>query len=115
MAKEDAGMKRREFLRKCAWAAAGLSLLPRVGGAAETGAGPENDADSSTSGGKPMNKTVLSFFCDDTSPWRASPSAFGDFLDYVQSEGIAGESSVILALGSGGRVLSEPRSDAERA
>jgi len=61
-----------------------------------------------------MKTTILSFFCDDTSPWRAPPSAFGDFLDYVRAEAIAGESSVILALGSGGRVLSEPRSDAER-
>ena len=106
-------MRRREFLRKCAWAAAGLSLLPQVGRAAD-GARPRTDADPSLDGEDPMNKTVLSFFCDDTSPWRAAPSAFGDFLDYVRTEGIAGESSVILALGSGGRVLSEPGSDAER-
>ena len=106
-------MKRRQFLKRCAWTAAGLSLLPEVGRAAD-GVGPGTDADPSVNGEGVMDKTVLSFMCDDTSPWQASPSAFGDFLDYVKSEEIAGESTVMLALGSSGRLLSEPRTDLER-
>ena len=43
-----------------------------------------------------MNKTVLSFYCDDTSPYGLPSDAFETFLDFVSAEGIAGESSVIL-------------------
>lgn len=43
-----------------------------------------------------MDKIVLSFYCDDTNPYVAPPEAFKTFLDFVSSEGIAGESSVIL-------------------
>jgi len=114
MAKERDRVRRRDFLKACAWAAAGLPVLSRLDRAAAGGVVPKTDRTPNVDDEGPMRKTVLSFFCDDTSPWRASPGAFGEFLDYVKSEGIAGESSVILALGSGGRVLSEPRSDAER-
>ena len=41
--------------------------------------------------------TKLSFYCDDTSPYTASPAAFKTFLDFCSSEGVAGESSAILA------------------
>lgn len=60
-----------------------------------------------------MSKTVLSFFVDDTSAYRGA-DAFRRFLDYVKSEAIAGESSVIIGLGSGRHVLSEPATEAER-
>lgn len=43
-----------------------------------------------------MEKTILSFYCDDTNPYCAPPEAFKTFLDFVASEGIAGESSVIF-------------------
>jgi len=43
-----------------------------------------------------MKKTILSFYCDDTNPYCAPPEAFKTFLDLCASEGIAGESSVIL-------------------
>jgi hypothetical protein len=42
-----------------------------------------------------MNKTVLSFYVDDTNPYVAPPAAFQTFLDFVASEGAAGESSAI--------------------
>ena len=43
-----------------------------------------------------MDKTVLSFYVDDTNPYVAPPGAFKTFLDFVSAEGAAGESSVIL-------------------
>jgi hypothetical protein len=43
-----------------------------------------------------MDKTVLSFYIDDTNPYSAPAGAFETFLDFVQAEGIAGESSAIL-------------------
>jgi hypothetical protein len=58
----------------------------------------------------------LSFYIDDTAPYGLPPDAFKRFLDFVLSEGIAGESSVIL-----GRfekdygLLSRPTSDLQRA
>lgn len=42
-----------------------------------------------------MEKTILSFYCDDTNPYVASPAAFKTFLDFVSSEGVAGEASFI--------------------
>jgi hypothetical protein len=44
-----------------------------------------------------MTITMLSFYCDDTNPYCAPPEAFKAFLDFVEAEGIAGESSAILA------------------
>ncbi len=43
-----------------------------------------------------MEKTVLSFYVDDTNPYVAPPAAFKTFLDFISAEGAAGESSVIL-------------------
>ena len=43
-----------------------------------------------------MEKTILSFYCDDTNPYIAPPEAFKTFLNFAASEGIAGESSVIF-------------------
>ena len=40
-----------------------------------------------------MDKTVLSFYCDDTSPYGLPVGTFKTFLDFVSSEGIAGEST----------------------
>jgi hypothetical protein len=46
--------------------------------------------------GVPMDKTVLSFYVDDTNPYDAPPEAFKTFLDFVSAEGAAGEASLIL-------------------
>ena len=43
-----------------------------------------------------MEKTILSFYVDDTNPHIAPPGAFKTFLDFVSTEGAAGKSSVIL-------------------
>ena len=43
-----------------------------------------------------MKNTILSFYCDDTNPYCAPPEAFKIFLDFANSEGIAGESSLIF-------------------
>jgi hypothetical protein len=43
-----------------------------------------------------MDKTVLSFYVDDTNPYDAPPEAFKIFLDFVSGEGAAGEASLIL-------------------
>jgi hypothetical protein len=60
-----------------------------------------------------MARTVLSFYCDDTSPYGRPPEAFKTFLDFVAAEGIAGESSVILGMGD--RLLSRPSTAEQRA
>lgn len=46
-----------------------------------------------------MEKTVLSFYCDDTNPYDAPPGALGVFLDFCAANGVRGESSVILSYG----------------
>ena len=46
-----------------------------------------------------QRKTVLSFYCDDTSPYVAGTKAFQTFLDYCAEQGISGESSAILGIG----------------
>lgn len=43
-----------------------------------------------------MSKTVLSFYLDDTNPYDAPAEAFRTFLDFCASQGVKGESSVIL-------------------
>jgi hypothetical protein len=43
-----------------------------------------------------MGKTVLSFYCDDTNPYDAPPSALRTFLDFAADHGIAGEASLIF-------------------
>ena len=46
-----------------------------------------------------QRKTILSFYCDDTSPYVAGTKAFQTFLDYCAEQGICGESSAILGIG----------------
>ncbi len=43
-------------------------------------------------------KTILSFYCDDTSPYAAGAESFKTFLDYCSEQHIAGEASSILAM-----------------
>jgi hypothetical protein len=43
-----------------------------------------------------MEKTVLSFYVDDTNPYDAPPEALKTFIDFISSEGAAGEASLIL-------------------
>lgn len=43
-------------------------------------------------------KTILSFYCDDTSPYAAGAEAFHTFLDFCAEQKIAGESSCILGM-----------------
>jgi len=63
-----------------------------------------------------MSKTVLTFYCDDTNPYTAPPEAFKTFLDFVSSEGVAGEASVILGYSWAEHgLLSRPTSDAQSA
>ena len=63
-----------------------------------------------------MSPTVLSFYCDDTNPYCAPPSAFQTFLDFAAAEGIAGEASVILGYGWAEHgLLSRASSDVQRA
>jgi len=45
-----------------------------------------------------QRKTILSFYCDDTSPYAAGAEAFGTFLDFCAEQQIAGESSCILGM-----------------
>lgn len=63
-----------------------------------------------------MSKMMLSFYCDDTTPYGLPGDAFQAFLQFVSSEGIAGESSVILGSGAETHgLLSRPRTDPQRA
>jgi len=63
-----------------------------------------------------LPKTVVSFYCDDTNPYVAPPSAFATFLDFVRDEGIAGESTVLLGYEASSKgLLSRPGSDVERS
>lgn len=63
-----------------------------------------------------MDKTVLSFYCDDTSPYGLPIGTFKTFLDFVQAEGIAGESSVLLGYRCAEHgLLSQPTTDLQHA
>ncbi len=55
----------------------------------------------------PQAKTILSFYCDDTSPYAAGAEAFGTFLDFCTEQHIAGEASCILAM-SGHSMVRNP-------
>jgi len=92
---------RRRFLRAAAVSAAGAALgrWPRA-----AAAGAEKP---------PARKTILSFYCDDTSPYVAGAKAFRTFLDYCAEQAIAGESTVLL--GAGGRSMARHPGDEERA
>lgn len=43
-------------------------------------------------------KTILSFYCDDTSPYTAGAESFKTFLDFCGEQHIAGEASCILGM-----------------
>ena len=43
-----------------------------------------------------QTKMILSFYLDDTSPVNVSPQAFKTFLEFCDSHGVKGESSVVL-------------------
>lgn len=58
-------------------------------------------------------KTILSFYCDDTSPYVAGAKAFQTFLEYCAEQAIAGESSCIL--GMNGHSMSRDPNEQERA
>ena len=63
-----------------------------------------------------MDKTVLSFYCDDTSPYDLPIGTFKTFLDFIHAEGIAGESSVILGYRCAEHgLLSRPTTDLQAA
>jgi hypothetical protein len=63
-----------------------------------------------------MDKTVLTFYVDDTNPDVAPPEAFKTFLDFVSDEGAAGESSVILGYDWNGHGhLNRPATEAHSA
>jgi hypothetical protein len=63
-----------------------------------------------------MRKTALSFYLDDTNPYDAPAEALKEFLDFCSSEGIRGESSIILGFGAARHgLLSRPQTDQQRA
>jgi hypothetical protein len=97
-AKARGEVTRRHFLKVAA--AGALSVLAARAGARE---------------GARHDKTVLSFYCDDTSPYGRPPDAFKRFLDFVAGEGIAGESTVLLGPGWEDHPLSRPTTELERA
>jgi hypothetical protein len=95
------GPTRRRFLG----AAAASAAVAALGGRTQTLAeGPEMPR---------TRKTLLSFYCDDTSPSVAGVKAFETFLDYAAEQKIAGESTAIL--GSSGRSLSRRPNEEEQA
>jgi hypothetical protein len=58
-------------------------------------------------------KTILSFYCDDTSPYAAGAEAFRTFLDFCAEHQIAGESSCIL--GMNGHSMARSPTEQEQA
>ncbi len=92
---------RRRFLGTsvAAAAVAAAGRLPRAAAGEQAKASPR--------------KTVLSFYCDDTSPYVAGAKAFQTFLDYCAEHKIAGESTAIL--GSGGHSMCRKPNDEEQA
>jgi hypothetical protein len=55
-------------------------------------------------------KTILSFYCDDTSPYVAGAAAFQAFLDFCAEQRIEGESSCILGM-KGRSMLRDPNGE----
>jgi len=98
-----ANPSRRKFLEIAAasTAVAAFGQLPRVLAV---------DPDKS-----PKRKTILSFFCDDTTPFESvgGTKAFQTFLDYCTEHEIAGESSAVLGWGHGPSMVRNP-SDEQR-
>jgi hypothetical protein len=58
-------------------------------------------------------KTILSFYCDDTSPYSAGAESFTTFLDFCAEQHIAGESSWIP--GMNGHSMSRQPNEQEQA
>ncbi len=88
----DLAVNRRRFLKGVGATAAAISLQGLPALAAE----------------KPRRrKTVLSFYCDDTSPYTAGDQAFQTFLDFCAEQQIAGEASCILGM-SGHSMVRNP-------
>src|SRR5512140_2404262 len=58
-------------------------------------------------------KTVLSFYCDDASPYVAGAKAFETFLDYCADHRIAGEATCLL--GSQGYSICRNPTEEEQA
>lgn len=84
-------------------------FLGMASAAALMAAGPASRAQA----GDGQRKTILSFYCDDTSPYVAGAKAFETFLDYCAQREIAGESSAIL--GVGGHSMSRQPNEEEQA
>ncbi len=109
-----ADISRREFLLK-GTTGAGLALGAAVVGGPELAGAPTQPAAPQTAESL-AKKTVLTFYMDDTNPYIVGAEPFRVFLDFVSSEGIAGESSVILGYGwEDHGLLSGPQTDEQRA
>jgi hypothetical protein len=90
------GATRRDFLRRTAAGAAGAALTAGLGRAA--------------------GKTILTFYMDDTNPYQVGADAFKQFLDFIQANELAGESSMILGFRwDEFGLISRPRSPLQRA
>jgi len=93
-------LSRRQFLGTASAAAiAAAGPLPRVRAGEPAKPSPR--------------KTILSFYCDDTSPYVAGAKAFQTFLDYCAEHRIAGESTANL--GAGGRSMCRNSNEEEQA
>ncbi len=104
-------ISRRAFLAKAAAGSAGALAL----GAAFSGAGAAAPAGSSLRPKELAGKTALTFYMDDTNPYRVGAGGFKTFLDYVRSEEIAGESSMILGFEwEDHGLISRPQTDEQR-
>lgn len=69
---------------------------------------------SAESAGRPRDrKTILSFYCDDTSPRAAGAKAFETFLDYCAKQAVACEASAIL--GTSGHSMPRNPDEEEKA
>lgn len=65
-------------------------------------------------GDKPRaRRMIVSFYCDDTSPFVAGAKAFRDFLDFCAEHKIAGESTCLL--GSSGHSLCRNSNEEEQS
>ena len=61
---------------------------------------------------KPRKKMILSFYMDDTNPEIVKAEAFKNFLDYCETNGLKGESSLIL--GYNGKSITDQPDDNHR-
>lgn len=77
-------VSRRRFLCTLTSATASYGLYPRLAHAAWP---PRR------------RKTILSFYCDDASPYAAGAESFKTFLDFCAEHHLAGEASCILGMG----------------